>query len=369
MRLLLTGGGTGGHVYPLLAVLEEVKRQLKDERLEVIYVGTKGGIEEKILKDKDIPAVFIYSGKWRRYWLKSLSALFLNFLDLFKLVFGFFEAFFILIRFRPEVILAKGGFTILPVVFSAFFCRIPIIIHESDIVMGISNKISSRFAKKICVSFPFRFYNFPPKKVVETGIPLRSEFLKAKPRLPLFNKKIPLILITGGSQGSQRINQAVFEMLPKLLVFAKVIHLTGTRSYQEALKIKEKFKAPFKNRYFPYEFLERGLAEKMAEADLIISRAGASTLAEIACLGRPSILIPLKSAAGDHQRKNAAVFEKNKASVVLDEDKLSPSLLFLKIKKIIKNKPLLREMAENVKIFSRKDAAIKIAEEVLKARS
>ena len=153
MRLLLTGGGTAGHVYPLLSVLEELKKKLKEERLEILYVGSRGGIEEGILKKggakQDIPKIFIYSGKWRRYWKKWLPALFLNFLDLFKILIGFFQAFFIVTRYRPEVILAKGGYVTLPIVFAAWFCKIPVITHESDIIMGLSNKLCAKIAKKI----------------------------------------------------------------------------------------------------------------------------------------------------------------------------------------------------------------------------
>lgn len=158
MRLLLTGGGTAGHVFPLIAVFDQLKEMSKNERLEVLYIGSRNGVEQEILKKEKIPSYFIYSGKFRRYFYRSFSAFILNIRDIFLLGIGFFQAFFAVLKYQPDIILAKGGYVTLPVILTAWICRIPVITHESDVIMGLSNKISARIAKKICLSFPVDYY-------------------------------------------------------------------------------------------------------------------------------------------------------------------------------------------------------------------
>jgi len=365
MRLLLTGGGTAGHVYPLLSVQEELSRKLKGDRLEILYLGSKGGIEEQILKTKNIPSFFIYSGKWRRYWKKWLPALFLNLKDLILVFVGFFQSFLVITRFRPDIVVAKGGYVTLPVVLAARLCNIPIIVHESDVVVGLSNKLCAKLAQKICVSFPAGFYKgLPKKRIVYTGNPVRREFYltsKAKQRT-----RLPTILITGGSQGSKKINQVIYGILPKLLTFAKVIHLVGVLDFPAAERVKQGLKKDLKKRYFVYGFLEEEMPQVMHGADLVVSRAGANTLFEIAASAKPSILIPLKTAASDHQTKNAQIFEKNKAAILVEEDDLNAGFLLKIIRKLLSDKEKLKEMGERARRLSMPKAASKIAEEIIK---
>jgi UDP-N-acetylglucosamine--N-acetylmuramyl-(pentapeptide) pyrophosphoryl-undecaprenol N-acetylglucosamine transferase len=370
VRLLLTGGGTAGHVYPLLSILEELKKKLKDERLEVLYLGSKGGIEEEILKEQKITKIFIYTGKWRRYWFKSLSAFLSNLLDLFLILIGFFQAFFIVVRFRPDIVMAKGGYVTIPAIFASLVCRIPVITHESDVVMGLSNRIAAAFAKKICVSFPVEFYKgLPSQKLIFTGNPVRKEFYEIEKEIKRVRRKIPTILITGGSQGSQKINQLIFSILPKLLKFAKVVHLTGPLGFEEAKKNKEKLRKDLKDRYLIYDFIDKEMPKIMKESDIVISRAGAGALAEIAATHKPSILIPLPTAAGDHQTKNAIIFEQKKAAIVIKENELSSDKILKEIRKLIKNKNTLIEMGQRAGELSQTKAASKIVEEIIRLRN
>ncbi|MCX6807145.1 MAG: undecaprenyldiphospho-muramoylpentapeptide beta-N-acetylglucosaminyltransferase [Candidatus Berkelbacteria bacterium] len=368
MRLLLTGGGTAGHVYPLLSILDELKSKVKNERLDTLYIGSKGGVEEEVVKKHNISSIFIYSGKWRRYWLKWLPALLLNIRDLFLLLIGFFQAFFVVVRYRPDIIVAKGGYVTLPVAFASWFCRIPLIVHESDVVMGISNKICARVAKVVCVSFPPEYYKgLVQKKLVYTGNPIRKEFFKDI-RNSQKQGKIPNILITGGSQGAQKINSTIFSILSELVKISNVYHLTGSLGYDQALKAKDSL-SEHKNRYMPVKFAGNEMPEMMQKAKLIISRAGANTLAEIAAVFKPSILIPLKGAASNHQAKNAEIFQKNKAAVVLTEDELSSNLLFQKIKDLLENKELLKRTGKNAGKLSCPKAASLVVDEIMRLRS
>ncbi len=366
MRLLISGGGTAGHIYPLLAVLDEVKKKLCDERMEILYIGSKGGIEEEILKKENIPSFFIFSGKWRRYWFKWLPALLFNIKDLFLIIAGFFQAFFIMAKFHPDILLAKGGYVTVPVVFAAKICGIPIISHESDIVMGVSNKISAKMSEKICVSFPIRYYpNLPKDKLVYTGNPVRKEFFT---RSRLSKKNKPMVLVMGGSQGAEIINKIILKMIPKIIKNINIVHITGKSKAEAAFLLRRKLPKEDQKNYEIFEFIDNDLAKIMMQSDLILSRAGANTLAEISVCGKPSILIPLKNAASDHQTKNAQIFAQNNAAVIILEDNLNVENLQDTILKLIDDKEKLKKMSENSFALAKKDAASLIAEEVIKQR-
>jgi len=368
MRLLISGGGTAGHIYPLLAVVEKIKQKITNERLEILYLGSKKGIEEKIMKNKNIPSIFIHSGKWRRYWPKWLPALLLNFRDLFLIILGFFEAFFIMVKFHPDILFAKGGYVTLPVVFAAKICGIPIISHESDVVMGLSNRITAKMSEMVCVSFPLSYYpHLPQKKLVYTGNPIREGFyppkIKAKTK-----KSFPVVLVIGGSQGAQRINETVTAIVPQLVERIKFIHITGDNKAEQAKKVRDSLPPSFKKNYLIYEFVDQELPDLMREADLVISRAGANVLAEIAVCQRPSILIPLKNAAANHQEKNAQIFAQRQAAVVIREDNLSEKKLLNTILELLNNKKRLSKMQQNVISLAKPEAAERIAEEILNLR-
>jgi len=363
VRLLVSGGGTAGHVYPLLVTIEMIKKKLSNERVEVLYVGSKGGIEQRILKNENIPTFFIFSGKWRRYWFRWPPALFSNIKDMFLIIFGFFQSLCVVVKFRPEIVFVKGGYVTIPIIFAAKICNIPIISHESDVVIGLSNKISSFFAKKICVSFPKKYYlNLRGNKIVYTGNPVRKEFFINNKSS---NKKLPIVLVIGGSQGSEKINETIYKILPDILSKIKIIHITGKLKDDKARQIRTKLNNKIKNNYEIYDYLEKELADKLTKSDLVISRAGANSLSEISACGKPSIIIPLKNSASDHQRKNAVIFQEAGAAEVITEDDLKSDDIRQKILTLCANENKLKNMAIAAKSLSSPKAAEKIAEIII----
>lgn len=351
-RIVFTGGGTGGHIVPLLVIFETLKSAKNDFSVEPLFVGTSGSIEEKLIETKKIPFKLIPAGKWRRYLAGQ------NFADIFITFRGFIQSVGILREFKPDLIFAKGGYVSFPVILAAKFLGIPIFIHESDSVMGWVNKIASRWAKKVFTGFPANFYpKIERTKLVESGVPIQEEFFKAKETV---NEK-KLILVMGGSQGSHKINEVVKEILPDILKKYLVIHFTGEREFFDYQKVKKDLGA---KDYLPFSFVDN-LWEYMRKADLIISRAGGSSLAEIAALGKPSILIPLALAANNHQAQNADFFYQHRAAEVLGENDLVSEVLFEKIYHILGEKGLNQEMRESVKKLARPDAAKIIAKEIV----
>lgn len=307
-RILLTGGGTAGHTWPIILV---AKSLLKNRRLKILYVGSRQGIEKKLARESQIPFKAIMTGKRRAYFSFS------NFWDIFKIFGGILQAFFILIFFRPQIIFAKGGYVTVPIIFWLRFFKIPLVIHESDVVMGKANLWAAKFARKVCLGFPIEFYEqkLPLQKLVYTGIPVQPDFLE----VPIKSGPRPKILITGGSQGSSKINHLVAEIRPDLLLRATIWHLAGERDYQKL----SQFKNPF---YHVFEFSFE-MPKLMRDADLVISRAGASTLAEISAAKKAAIIIPLESAANEHQKANAQVYFKKNAAVVISEKNLTANSL------------------------------------------
>ncbi len=342
-KILLTGGGTAGHIWPVIAIGEALK---SNARLNILYVGSNSGPEKKIAKNFQIPFKGILVGKWRNYFS------FLNFWDTLKTFFGIIQSFFILIFFKPNVIFAKGGYVTFPILFWAKIFKTPVVIHESDLIMGKANRWAANFAKKICLGFPVKYYsglNLPMAKIVYTGTPVRRDFFGKVP----VSRERPMILVTGGSQGSTTINQKVMEILPELVKNYDIYHLSGSKDYP---KLKEKFTQP---NYHLIGFTE-DVADLMRNADLIISRAGANTLAEISALGKPSILIPLPSAHLNHQEANAKVFENQNAAVVVSEKNLTGSAFLSIINRLMEEESLRQLLGHHAQEFSRKEATSEI---------
>jgi len=314
MRILLTGGGTAGHAWPIILV---AKSLLKNKRTQLLYVGSRQGVEKYLTKDSGIPFRSIFVGKRRSYWSFS------NYWDLFKTFLGIIQALFIILSFRPDVIFAKGGYVTVPIIFWLGFFKIPLVIHESDVIIGRANLWAARRATKICLGFPIEYYsqslqknpNLSLDKLIYTGIPVHSDFTQTPVQI---GKRLKL-LVTGGSQGSSKINNLISEILADLLKKYEVFHIAGKRDFPKLEKINHKD-------YHVYEFTAH-MPRLMRDADLVISRSGANTLAEIAASSKPAILIPLEIAAGGHQIANAQVFAKNNAAVVLSEENLTASSL------------------------------------------
>jgi UDP-N-acetylglucosamine--N-acetylmuramyl-(pentapeptide) pyrophosphoryl-undecaprenol N-acetylglucosamine transferase len=340
-KIIITGGGSGGHVTPLEAVVENLSR----DDFDILYVGSGNNFEIQMAERQKINYKKILVGKYRRYFSWQ------NFIDLFKVKIGIWQSIFIIMLFRPNVIFAKGGYVTLPVVIAGWMLGVPIVIHESDTIMGLANKIEAKLAKKVCVGFSIDNYPaLPLEKIIYTGNPVRKGFLIGD---KIQANKFKTILVIGGSQGSRFINQIIASILPKLTSKFKIIHISGKNDY-EWLK-----KNSWPN-YELYDYSDKVL-NFMTEADLIISRAGANVLAEIAILGKPSILIPIKQSANNHQFVNAKVYEKNGASVVYSEDQLGPDSFFDIIKSILDDEKILLSMSQNAKNLANPDASKAIA--------
>lgn len=324
-KIVLTGGGTAGHVTPNIALLPS----LQDAGFEVHYIGSYSGIEKKLIEDMGIPYYGISSGKLRRYFDVK------NFSDPFRVMKGFGEANHILKKIQPNVVFSKGGFVTVPVVIAAKKNRIPAIIHESDMTPGLANKLCIPSATKVCCNFKETFDLLPEGKAVLTGTPIRKELFegsstKAAEFCGLSADK-PTILIIGGSSGSVVINNAVRESLNEILPNFQVIHLCGKGHLDESLKNKEG--------YVQFEYISKELRDLFALSDLVISRAGANAICELLALKKPNILIPLSKAAsrGD-QILNAKSFKKNGFSYVIEEEELSKASLLNAIRDVSAHK-------------------------------
>ena len=309
-KIVLTGGGTAGHVTPNLALLPS----LKERGYEILYIGSYDGIERKLIENAGIEYSGISSGKLRRYFdLK-------NFSDPFRVLKGCAEARRLIKKYRPDVVFSKGGFVSVPVVLAAKHYKIPTIIHESDMTPGLANKICIPSAAKVCCNFPETLAYLPNDKAVLTGSPIRKELLEGDRITGLnysgLSASRPIILVIGGSLGSVAVNRAVRAVLPKILETYQVIHICGKGNLDEHLIGR--------NGYVQYEYVDAPLRHLFAAADLIISRAGANSICEILALKKPNILIPLSASAsrGD-QILNARSFEKQGFSKVLEEEHLT----------------------------------------------
>ncbi|RKJ04190.1 undecaprenyldiphospho-muramoylpentapeptide beta-N-acetylglucosaminyltransferase [bacterium D16-54] len=324
-KIVLTGGGTAGHVTPNLALLPS----LKERNYEILYIGSYNGIERKLIENAGIEYAGISSGKLRRYFdLK-------NFSDPFRVLKGCAEARRLIKKYRPDVVFSKGGFVSVPVVLAAKHYKIPTIIHESDMTPGLANKLCIPSAAKICCNFPETLAYLPKDKAVLTGSPIREELLKGD-RLTGLNysglsASRPIILVIGGSLGSVAVNHAIREILPKLLETYQVIHICGRGNLDEHLIGR--------NGYVQYEYVDAPLRHLFAAADLVVSRAGANSICEILALQKPNVLIPLSASAsrGD-QILNARSFEKQGFSMVLEEEQLTENRLLDTIQDTFQNR-------------------------------
>ena len=370
MKILFTGGGTAGHIFPIIALSREIKKINPQENFQFFYVGPKDNLAKTLLSREGIILKTIFAGKIRRYL--NFKSFFQNIFDiLFRVPVGFFQALYYNFVISPDLIFSKGGYGSLPVVLSGWLLLTPIFLHESDVNPGLANRWLSKFSLEIFVSFPVEKTGyFSPKKMISVGNPIRNEILKgekekAKELLKLEER--PTILILGGSQGSQRINDILLLILPELLLNFELIHQVGQKNFKgieaEAKTVAD---AELLKHYHPFPFLdEEKLKLAFAAADMVISRAGSGSIFEISALGKPSILIPLKESAQNHQVKNAYTYSKNGASLVIEEANLSPHFFLERLRSLFSNPEKLKEMEEQARAFSKPQAAKIIAEYIV----
>jgi len=367
VKILFTGGGTGGHIFPIIAVCRELKKNSPEQDFQFFYIGPKDETSSLYLSQEQIKIKYVLAGKIRRYF--GIKSLLLNIVDvLFKVPVGIIQAFYYIFTISPDLIFSKGGYGSLPAVISGWVLGTPIFLHESDAVPGFSNRFLSRFAIQIFVSFPFqKNKDFAPQKIISTGNPIRPEILngseeEARTSFHLTGEK-PIVLILGGSQGCQRINDIILQILPELLKDFEIIHQCGRINFNEVnAESKVMMTEDLKKYYHPFPFLdETELANAYSAADLIVSRAGSGSIFEISAVGKPSILIPLPEAAQNHQLKNAYTYAENGACLVIEELILTPHFFLEKIKYLFSHSAEMEKMAEAAEIFARPKTAEIIA--------
>jgi len=363
MKIIFTGGGTAGHIYPLLAVARELKKNYPFAGFDFLYLGPKDKFAKTILSLEGIKVKTVISGKFRRYFS------FKNILDFFKMPIGILQAFYFVFIFSPDVVFSKGGYGSIPTVLAAWFLQTPIFLHESDVTPGIANKIASRFAVEIFISFSIKETDyFSGRKMLSVGNPVRSEILggnkeDAKRVFSLTGEK-PIIFITGGSQGAQIINDRILAVLPEMLNDFEVIHQTGNKHFKQILEESKVILSQNARKYYhPVPYLDiKNLSHALKIADLIISRAGSGSIFEIAAMGKPSILVPLEGSAQDHQVRNAYAVSQRGAALVIEEPNFRPHFLLEKIKLLFKNPEKIKLLSQRAREFSRPEAAKIIAE-------
>ena len=350
-RIILTGGGTAGHVTPNIALLP----RLKELGYDIQYIGSYTGIEKELIEPFGIPYHGISSGKLRRYFSVQ------NFTDPFRVLKGFREAHKLIRQLKPDVIFSKGGFVSVPVVLAGKRCKVPVIIHESDMTPGLANKIAIPSAAKVCCNFPETLKSLPEGKAVLTGSPIRQELLSGNKIAAMdmchFTSDKPVILVIGGSLGAVAVNNAVREALPELLKDFQIIHLCGKGKMDESLKDVEG--------YCQFEYIKNELRDLFALADVVISRAGANAICELLALHKPNLLIPLSANAsrGD-QILNARSFERQGFSLVLEEEQLTKETLLAAVKNLYENRTTFINSMKNSGQQDSIGTIIKLIEEV-----
>jgi UDP-N-acetylglucosamine--N-acetylmuramyl-(pentapeptide) pyrophosphoryl-undecaprenol N-acetylglucosamine transferase len=362
MRIILAGGGTGGHLTPLVAVARKIREKVPE--VEFCFIGPKGKLEDDIMGQENIPIRNIQTGKLRRYFS------FRNILDFFKIPLGIVKSMWLLLVLMPDAIFSKGGYASFPVVVAGWLYRIPILIHESDSNPGLANSMLGKFSSRVAVSYMEAEKYFPAAQVVLTGNPLPDNINKGsveKARQFLgFTESRKIIFVWGGSQGAKNINDKIVRLLPRLLHKYQVVHQVGENNFEEVSRMAGElgYKVGHDG-YFAAPFFKEELIDILAAADLVISRAGSTSIAEIAANKKPAIIIPLETSASDHQRMNAYSLARIGGCVVMEENNMGEHMLLEKIDEIMDNETLRNNLSANIGTFYHPDAAEKIADGIL----
>lgn len=368
MKIVFTGGGTGGHFYPIIAVVQRVNKIIEKEKIlqTKLYYVSDSPYDKELLFENGLIYEAVSAGKLRKYF--SIK----NFIDMFKTFFGVIGAIYKIYSIYPDVVFGKGGYASFPTLLAARILRIPVVIHESDSAPGRVNKWVGKFAQRIAISFDEASLYFPKEKTAWTGQPIREEIQKLPARQQALEywgleSDIPVILVLGGSQGAELINNVILDALPKLVEKFQVIHQSGVRNFK-MVKNRADFiinENTSKSRYKHFDFLNNAQMKNAAgAASIIVSRAG-SGLFEIATWGIPSILIPITNTNLDHQKKNAFNYARAGACSVIEEVNMTANILISEIERILSDKVVYDRMAKNAKSFNKENAAEVIAQELV----
>ncbi|MER6579242.1 UDP-N-acetylglucosamine--N-acetylmuramyl-(pentapeptide) pyrophosphoryl-undecaprenol N-acetylglucosamine transferase [Nonomuraea sp. NPDC001023] len=368
LRLLITGGGTGGHTYPALTTLSAVQRRQVPH--DVLWVGTENGLEARITAEHGIPFKAITTGKLRRR--PNLKELGTNIADVFRIPVGVFQAVGHAARYLPDVVLSTGGYVAVPIGVAAKLIRRPLVMHEQTTVVGLANRILARLATRIALSHESSLEYLPPSaraKAVVTGNPVRPELLQGNraAAYDLFGLtfEVPLIYVTGGAQGSKQINTLIAEILPRLLPHAQVVHQCGPAWIDQMRAVE--VPPGLADRYHPVPYVGAELPDLFAAADVVISRSGAGTVSELTAIGKPSLLIPLIPTGGDEQRKNAGYLVSAGAARALLEPRPTAEQLLAELMPMLADPGLRAAMGQAAAKLGRLDAADALCDLLLEA--
>ncbi len=363
LRIVLTGGGSGGHVFPLTQVAKKIQAQ--EPSAKFLFLGPKSKLEREIMSAAGIKQKSVASGRLYRYFT------FRYFLTMVKMPWGFLQALWHLFWFMPDVVFAKGGFASVPVVVAAKLFFIPVLIHESDAKPGLANLFLGSLATKVALTFERAKIHFPPTKTIITGSPVNPNALGGKAdagrKFMGIRKEVkPVLLVMGGSQGAQFINLKIIELLPDLTKRFQIIHQTGKNNFELISQLAERkgYKIG-RSDYYPVAFLGEEMKDVMALAKVVISRGGATSIAEIAANAKPAILVPITKSANNHQRINAFEVSRLGGAIVIEEVNFKKTLLLNELDHLNKDEQLREKLAKNVQQFYQADAADKLAEQVL----
>jgi len=379
MKILAVGGGSGGHVTPVVAVLRELRHEQPKAEIQFWCDKKFAKQASEILGnfDKNIPVHTISAGKLRRYHhisvirqLMWLSLVIRNIRDIFLIIAGFFQSFVKLIIWRPNVVFTKGGYVCLPVGVAAYLLRIPLVVHDSDAYPGLTNRILGKWATAIATGAPLEYYHYPAEISRYVGIPIASEFHEfseqerrsAKEKWGIEENR-PLIVVTGGGLGATRINDAVAIALDDLLKLGSLVLISGNGQYDELRAI-----TPQNDKRFQlHGFISKDMASLLGAADVVVARAGATTILELAALAKPTILIPNGKLSGGHQLKNAEVYQSMNATVVVNEDEMvdNPQILVSAIRALLSNPEGTKKMSQALALFAKPNAAKDVANMII----
>ncbi len=369
MKVLVSGGGTGGHIYPALAV---AKQLVKEYQAEILYLGSDDGLETEVVPAAGFPFAVIRAGKLRRYisWQ--------TFTGVGRVPVGMMQAIGIVRRFRPHVAFTSGGYVAVPAGLASRLNGVPLLMHQQDVPPNLSNKLIAPLATRISVAFADSLPYFPRRKTVQLGNPVRQEMLDIRQVSPQearrelgFEAEIPLVLVTGGSQGARHLNQVVCQALPNLLPQCQVLQISGTELLSETRELSEQamtgLNVNIRKRYRLVPYLSAEMPAALQAAELVVCRSGASTLSELAVLGKPSILVPLPPAIGSSpQETNADMFGRKDAAIVIRDADLEPEILVERVLTILASSELLQSLAEAARSFAAPEATQNIAAEIVK---
>jgi len=369
MRVLVSGGGTGGHIYPALAIAT----QLRDEyKAEIMFLGSVDGLETEIVPAAGFRLATVKAGKLRRYvsWQTITGIM--------RVPMGMIQAIGIVRKFRPHVVFTSGGYVAVPAGLAARLYQVPLLMHQQDVPPNLSNKLVAPLATRISVAFTDSLAYFPAHKTVHLGNPVRQAMLDVRQTIPQearqtlgFAEQVPLLLVTGGSQGARHLNNVVCEALPDLLAYCQVLQISGKELYSEthelSMSVLTQLEESLRRRYRLVAYLNDEMPLALQSADLVLCRSGASTLSELAVLGKPSILVPLPPAIGSSpQEANAEMFGRKAAAEVIRDSDLKSQVLVERVKYILSSSTRLEAMAEASRSFAKPQATQEITAELVK---